>query len=638
MRKRGLMACQDALLKKGKRLMATVCRLPSEIWTMRVGIAVLACVMALFVEWQRPGFITRLDEGLRDSFVRLIADRQPENRVVVIDIDEETLREIGPWPWPRAQVADLVEILFDTYGARAVGLDVVFPEPGDAVGDARLAALAEHAPLTLAHIFDFTPRDTAIMQGTLAGGLGKPAFTSGLAAYGYIANHDGLSNARCIGNIGYVPDVDGVLRRMPVYSSYMGRAYPHLASALISCAENGGHAETLAASLMQSTIGNAQGLWRVPYSHALSAYTVISAADILQERVSSSLITGRYVLVGSSSLGLGDRVSTPLASLSAGVMVHAASLSGLLDLTEGRSNVPWSGRVWLSIWCVLSIALAIFYIARLSAWGNVLLLFGLVSGWLLIAFTGVSRQAEWSVTAPLCAYFLLLLVAVPYEWWQAQRKTRRLMATFSHYVAQPVLDEIVRLGLTHSLDPTLCEVTVLIADMEGYTRTTSSLSLENAAALTKEFLGCLTRPVLDWHGTLDKYSGDGLVAFWGAPLPSPDQADQAVSAALGILAEVDAFNVQRQHLGFVPIRVGIGIESGSALVGDLGTSFRSTYTAVGDCINFASRLESAARDLPTQLLIGSAANSRLVRHKTIPLGQITLRGTQTTIEVFSIRP
>ena len=618
--------------------MAKVCRLPSAIWTIRVGIAVLACVLALFVEWQRPGFILRLDEGLRDSFVRLIADRQPENRVVVIDIDEETLREIGPWPWPRTQVADLVEILLGTYGARAVGLDVVFPEPGDAAGDARLAALAEHAPLALAQIFDFTPRDKAVLEGTLVGGINQQARISGLVAYGYIANHKGLSNVRCIGNIGYVPDVDGVLRHTPIYTMYKGKAYPHLASVLISCAEGGDHAETLSASLMQSTISNAQELWRIPYAHALSAYTVISAADILQERVSNSLIAGRYVLVGSSSLGLGDRVSTPLTPLSAGVMVHAASLSGLLDLAEGLSNVPWSGRVWSFIWCVLSIALAIFFTARLSAWGSVLLLFALVSSWLLIAFAGVARQAEWSVTAPLCAYFVLLLVAVPYEWWQAQRKTRRLMDTFSHYVAQPVLDEIVRLGLAHSLDPILCEVTVLIADMEGYTRTTSSLSLENAAALTKEFLGCLTRPVLDWRGTLDKYSGDGLVAFWGAPLSCPDQADRAVSAALGILAEVDALNVARQYAGFAPIRVRIGIESGSALVGDLGTSFRSTYTAVGDCINFASRLESAARDLPTQLLIGSAANSRLVRHQTISLGQITLRGTQTTIEVFSIRP
>jgi adenylate cyclase len=154
--------------------------------------------------------------------------------------------------------------------------------------------------------------------------------------------------------------------------------------------------------------------------------------------------------------------------------------------------------------------------------------------------------------------------------------------------------------------------------------------------LTKDFLSCLTRPVLQNHGTLDKYSGDGLVAFWGAPLLCPDQADRAVSTGLAILEEVRQFNNQRQHSGFAPVKVRIGIESGRALVGDLGTAFRSTYTAVGDCINFASRLESAARDLPTQLVIGAAANALLKEHDTLSLGAVTLRGTQTTIQVFTV--
>ena len=174
--------------------------------------------------------------------------------------------------------------------------------------------------------------------------------------------------------------------------------------------------------------------------------------------------------------------------------------------------------------------------------------------------------------------------------------------------------------------------------MEGYTRATSSLSLDDAATLTKDFLGCLTRPVLDGRGTLDKYTGDGLVAFWGAPLPCPDQADRAVGAALEILAEIDALNARRQNEKFEPVQVRIGIESGLALVGDLGTPFRSTYTAVGDCINFASRLEQAARNLPTQLVIGFKANSQLTQHPTISLGELTPRGTETTIKIFTVAP
>ncbi|MBP7492649.1 MAG: adenylate/guanylate cyclase domain-containing protein [Rhodoferax sp.] len=606
---------------------ATASRI-SLMWVIRAGIAVLACTLALFVEWQRPDFIVRLDEGLRDGFVRLTASQQPEDRVVVVDIGEETLRDIGPWPWSRERVADLAEILLSTYGARAVGLDIVFPEARDAPGDHRLASLATNGPLALAQIFDYTPRSPAIVQGVLAGGKRQQPGLGRAQAYGFIANHAGLAGARCIGNIGYLPDADGVLRHTPVRTEFQGQIYLHFASALLGCVD----------SLVQAPSEDKNGLWRVPYTHALSAYTVIAAADILRESAPHSLISNRYVLIGSSSLGLGDRVSTPLSPLSSGVMVHAASLSGLLDLAEGRARAPWSGRVWLAAWAVLSIALAMVFIARLSAWGGLLVLLGLVIAWLGLAFAGVAQQAEWSVTAPLWAYFFMLLAAIPHEWWQSQRQGRRLLATFSHYVAKPVLEEILRLDLKYSLEPTLLEVTVLIADMEGYTRATSSLSLEDAASLTKDFLGCLTRPVLTRRGTLDKYTGDGLVAFWGAPLVCADQADQAVSAALDILIEVEALNVRRQGDGFAPVQVCIGIESGRALVGDLGTDFRSTYTAVGDCINFASRLEAAARQLPTQLVIGPAANAQLVQHRTYSLGRITLRGTQTLIEVFTVEP
>ena len=604
------------------------------IWVIRLALAGLACALALWVQWQRPGAVVRLDEGLRDAFLRFTADTGPEDRLVVIDINEDALREIGPWPWPRERVADLVETLLGNYAARAVGLDIVFAEPGNAAGDARLAALAQHAPLTLAQVLDFTPRDLPIFQGVLVGGEPMKAGSGALPAYGYIANHAGFSEARCVGNIGYQPDADGVLRYTPVWARWQSRDYAPFAMALLHCGHPPG-AAALPANLAER-LATADGLWRVPYALGLSAYTVVSAADILLERAPRALVAGRLVLVGSSSLGLGDRVSTPLAPLSSGVMVHAASVSGLLDLAQGRAGAAWQGNAAVVAWCLASMALAMFFLARLSAWGSVLLLVGLVMGWLGVAFAGVAQQAQWSVTAPLWGYFFLLLVAVPHEWWQTQRRSRRLLNTFAHYVAQPVLDEIVRLGLNHSLVPTLRDVTVLIADMEDYTRTTSSLSLEDAAGLTQDFLGCMTRPVLVHRGTLDKYTGDGLVAFWGAPLDCPEQADTAVGAALEILAEVDALNAQRQREGLTPVRVRIGIEGGRAMVGDLGTAFRSTYTAVGDCINFASRLESAARDLPTRLVIGAHANSQLKQHQTVSLGQIGLRGTQTMMEAFTV--
>lgn len=594
-------------------------------------MVLLVCCLVGFLEWQLPELVNRFDENLRDAFLRLTANPEPEMRVTVIDISEASIAEVGPWPWSRGRIADLVEILFSSYGARAVGLDIVFPEPGDMAGDLRLAALAANMPLTLAQIFDYTPRSQNLSLGTLARGQVQSMKAFPPVAHGYIANHHGMAAARCVGNIGYIPDSDGVLRRMPLLTRFQEKDYADFASVLVACADP---QESNRGSLEQTV---QRGLWRIPYRSALSAYTVISASAILSETAPRELVSDRYIVVGSSALSQGDRVSIPLAPLSAGVMVHAASVSALLDLADGIAQPSGPGLYLPVLWVLISALVVMACLPRFSVWANLLLLLGLLASWSLLALWGVRRQAEWSVSSPLWAFLLFLLVAIHYEWRASRRKSLRLIETFSHYVAQPVLDEILRSGLIYSLTPTLREVTVLIADMEGYTRTTSSLSLEDAANLTKGFLDCLTRPVLEQGGTLDKYSGDGLVAFWGAPLACPEQADQAASAALAILREVDVFNSQRIKRGFIPVRVRIGIESGQALVGDLGTPFRSTYTAVGDCINFASRLEAAARDLPTQLVIGAAANAKLKKHLTYSLGIIALRGTETHIEVFSIK-
>ncbi|MDR3323587.1 MAG: adenylate/guanylate cyclase domain-containing protein, partial [Zoogloeaceae bacterium] len=428
----------------------------------------------------------------------------------------------------------------------------------------------------------------------------------------------------------YQPDQDGVLRRTPLRVDYKGQTYPQFAVSLLDCAAAPSTAPT---ALPLS--GNGEP-WRIPFRHALEAYTVLPAAAVLRHEVPPELVNGRFVVVGSSSLGLGDRVSIPLAPLVSGVMVHAQSVSALLDLKEGKARPPWDGRPLTLLWTFASVTLGVFLMARLAAWRGLLLLLGLAGIWLFLAGWGFLRQAEGSILAPMTGYLLLLATVIPYEWRQSQHRNRQALETLSHYVAKPVLEELARQGEIYSLTPTLREVTVLIADMEGYTRLTSALTLETTARLTKDFLDCLTRPMLLKGGTLDKYSGDGMVAFWGAPLDCPDQADRAVETALEILAAVEKLNQEQRRQNLPAVRVRIGIESGKALVGDLGTPFRSTYTAVGDCINFASRLEAAAKDLPFSLVIGHEANARLKRHATRPAGEIRLRDTSTVIRIYTV--
>ncbi len=257
------------------------------------------------------------------------------------------------------------------------------------------------------------------------------------------------------------------------------------------------------------------------------------------------------------------------------------------------------------------------------------------AAWLVFAYFASRHDPNFSTTGPLASNLFLLAFAVPYQWQLTQRRSRHLLDTLRQYVAPEVVDQLLRSDLEDPLKPRQSDVTTLIADMEGYTTQVESLPVEEAAKLTRDFLDCLTGPVIDKHGTLDKYTGDGLVAFWGAPLPIARHADLALDAARAIVERVQRLSQQRMLVGKPPLRVRIGIESGPAMAGDFGTSFRSIYTAVGDSVNTASRLEQAARDFPHDVIIGAGTVERATRHSFILLGERLLRGKENPTTLFT---
>ena len=653
--------------------------LPRPVAALRWLIALAAIALAVFLQWGGgPGQPAFADAWLRDRFIRWQASAVDDPRLLVVDIDEASLAALGPWPWPRQRIAALVEDLL-TDGARGVALDLVLPERGDPGGDMRLAMLAQHGPVVLGQAFDYVPRSLALRVGKLAEGGSTPergAAPDAVPATGYIANHAGLSQARYAGNIGFVPDPDGMLRRLPLLTSFQGRAYPTLALALMECCaapvsaqpRRSGFSPTTPsgarptsegskgrptsvgfvgrASARQPCSGPSEGLalddegggfMPLRFSRDWSAYTVVSALDILQGR-SAAPVSGRLVLVGSSALGLTDRVSTPLSASTAGVMVHASALSSLLDARAHLEPAPWPGRWLATLFAALVVGLATLSFPRLSALTSVASLAAASLLWVLLAY-GLSRHDAWfSTTGPLVTNLFLLAVAVPFEWQVSQRRSRRLLGTLHQYVASAVVDSLLRSNVKDPLLPQRADVTTLVADMQAYTSHVESLTVEAAAQLTREFLGCLTRPVLKHRGTLDKYTGDGLVAFWGAPLAQAGHADLALDAAKDILQEVARYNEVRKQTGLAPLRVRIGVESGPSMAGDFGTAQRSVYTAVGDSVNTASRLEQVARDMPYDVIIGPGAASRCTRHELIVLGEVTLRGKEKSTTLFAFAP
>ncbi|WP_371875626.1 CHASE2 domain-containing protein [Duganella aceris] len=600
---------------------------------LRRVIACAALLLAVCGQWPQSGLAwTGADEWLRDQLIRRQASVQTEQRLAVIDIDETSLAAAGPWPWPRERIASMIEQLLGAYGARGVALDLVLPEPADAGGDARLAMLSQHGPLVLPQAFDYNG-NMPLRVGRLSGGNAARRSDDAVAASGYIANHAGLARAAHIGNIGFVPDPDGVIRRLPMQTGFAGRDYPTLSLALLDCC--GGTASG-AADGPTGGMQHGGGLRRLPYRLQWDAYKVIPASMILDQSAPDELLRDKLVLIGSSSLGLADRVATPLSASTSGLLVHAAALTAQLDARAGLAPAPWPGRPIAVLFAAATIALCAWTLPRKSALVNVAVLAAASALWLTLAWHMAPHDALFGISGPLLGNLFMLAVGVPFAWQLSQRQSRRLLDTLRQYVADAVVDELLRSNLVDPLKPSHCEVTTLIADMQGYTTHVAALPLEQAAELTRAFLDCLTGPVLAAHGTLDKFTGDGLVAFWGAPLPVPDHADQALDAAEAIQAAMLVFNAERARRGLARIRVRIGIESGRAMAGDFGSAARSIYTAVGDSVNVASRLETAARDLPHDVIVGPGTAALCRRHRLLNIGALTLRGKEHPTTLYTL--
>lgn len=591
---------------------------------VRAGLAAAAVAATLVAELAPVPSSYFGNEWLRDGFLQLQKSDTPEPRILIVDIDESSTASLGPWPWPRSRLAEMVETLLSHYQVRGIALDIVLPDARDAQGDERLALLSRHGPLVLAQAFDFQAnRPVPLRDGVPAGATARYG-ARGVPATGYIGTHAALAQGAKVGNIGFIPDPDGVLRRVPLLTRHDGATYPALALALLDCCS--GAAPVLPPG----------DLVRVAYRRDWSAYTVATAAEILQQEYAPDSFRDRLVIIGSSSLGQGDRVATPLGSSRPGLGVQADVLSMLLDVQAGKAPQPWPGTLAACLFAIASGLVAVYGFPRLSAVASVGILAASSALWLAVAYAFSRHDADFITTGPLATNLVLLAFAVPYQWQLSQHRSRHLLHTLRQYVAPAVVAELLRRDSDDPLRPQRFDVTTLIADMEGYTSQVESLPVEEAAALTRDFLECLTRPVIDHRGTLDKYTGDGLVAFWGAPLPMEHHADAALDAARDMLRLVHELSDARQRAGKPPLRVRIGIESGVAMAGDFGTVFRSIYTAVGDSVNTASRLEQAARDFPHDIIVGAGTVQRARRHEFVLLGERTLRGKEKPTTLYSI--
>lgn len=625
-------------------------------WRLRAAVLLLAAVAVAMLQGLAPGVLQRVEAVVGDFSWRLGADSKPERRVVVVDIDEASLKQVGPWPWSRETMAKLSQRL-EQAGALVQAYDITFPDAKD--GDAALAAAWAHSAVVAGQIFSLDPQ-VAPRVGEVAGATAAgrcPGFAP--RSHGFYGNSAELLRpaAPAIGHITPRVESDGVVRKVPALVCHEGRAYPSLALATLwratqpagavaapdwvwTEADGSRFARGLAPAGWLSSPSlpglvvpvDAQGDLRVPYRLERKAFVSISAADVLNGTAESGLLHGAIALVGATAFGIGDTVATPHAAVSSGLEIHAQSIVGLL---EHRLPYAPHDAVALQGAAMLAIASLLLLLVRRRP-GVTAKRLPIAGSVLALGVYAVAAWALWSADLWLAwtpaALFALLgssaLAAAEHALTRAQRE--RLSAHLGAYLPAPVAQRLMATDPSGSVQVNRRDISVLVADIRNFSSFAAHKPAEETAAMLHAFC-CIAVDVVEQHGgVVENVVGDSVLAVWNAYSDCTDHPKQALAAAQELLRATRTLlapsQAPHEDSPVQPLALGVGLESGIAVVGSFGPARRRAHAALGEPVSVAARLQQMTLDLSMPILIGPQLASQLPQGSTEPLGEYLLEG------------
>lgn len=629
---------------------------------LRLLAVLLAVLVGLALQGLIPETLRQFDERSANLTWGLADSSEQERRIVLVDIDEKSVKAIGPWPWSRDQLARLVEGL-NHYQVGLKLYDVVLPDPKPE--DERLRqALTQGGPNVWAQVFSLNPHITVRSgqpAGALASFLNCPSIAE--SAYGYVANHPGLLTGNTsAGHITPIVDPDGVVRRVPALICQDGRSYPSLVLEGLLQANldppyliqgRGVTDPPWQVSLKNlpevSLPLNEQGQLRVSYQIPRDGFVSISAQDVIERRVPADLLQGVWALVGSTAFGVGDAIPTPQGGNVGGLEVHAQLLAAALD---GRTPRTPRGA-WILSALITALALAFLLVLMAAGEGQKKLhrslmlglpLVGLVMAGLLYSLHALALlQAHvwigWSLPGLVIILAAVLLSGV--ELARLRWEKTRLLDNLSSYLSAPVAQEIGFSESTESIEASRRHVLVLSASLRNFDVFCEVQPPEESASVLHQYLSEVNQLVLAHGGVLHQVQGADLLAVWFVQ----GSAHQAVAAAQELWTVCGALCDQWQPCSAVssvsgetgdvvvpPLELGLGMECGSTLVGSLGPPDRRVHAVLGEPVQVAHGLQAMTCELSYPILIGPNLHRELVQdptkaHETICLGEFLLPGT-----------
>ncbi|BDA83457.1 adenylate/guanylate cyclase domain-containing protein [Aureimonas sp. SA4125] len=588
--------------------------------------------------------LDRLTVLVFDSYQRVQPRAETAAPVVLVDIDEASIAEIGQWPWPRTALATLVNTL-GQLGAAAIAFDMVFPEP-DRTSLRQVAAELRRVGVTI----DLPPSGDAIdNDAILASAFVGNRVVAGMAisnetdgqlslpkagfSYGGTDPREiierfrgGVGNLKILGDsatglgfFSFPPSPDGIVREIPLVASTHGHLYPALAIEALRVAQEAGsvilrstgasgEADTGLPAITALKVGDLEvptgpkGTFWIYFS-GLASMPTVSAAGLLdpaRRDALESAISGRIVIIGTSAVGLRDLVATPVAASMPGMRVHAEIIDQILGNTY-LSRPDWAkGAETLA-----ALSFGLLLILILPRVGALVCAVGTVS------FIGASLALSWIAFSqlrllidpilPAVSVGTVFAVTMPVLLLLTNREKRFVRQAFARYLSPTVVERLADDPSALRLGGDLRDITVLFSDIRGFTSMSEKLDPQALTALLNGFLTPMTDVLLRTEATIDKYMGDAIMAFWNAPLDLPDHRRRACLAALEMTRVLRTLSVGGGEPG--ALKVGIGLNAGPCCVGNLGSAQRFSYSAIGDGVNVASRVEGLTKAYGVAILV-----------------------------------
>ena len=632
--------------------------------------------------------IDPIENFLYDFRLMVTMPKTVDSRIVIIDIDEKSLAAEGRWPWGRDRLAAMVDTLFDHYHANLIGFDMVFAEMDESSGLKFLNSLAENTfkdnqtfikalnkarpSLERDYVFARSLKSGPVVlgyyfqpiwenQNTMAvGSLPNPVLelkASRLKSLpfvntrGYIGNLEQLSNSAAGGGYFDNPlvDADGMFRRAPMVQKYNGKLYESLSLAVVRLLVGSpklefevapGGEETSSLGLEWLKFGglripvDEKGAVLIPYRGRQGSFPYISAIDILTRKANPELLQGSIILVGSTTPGLKDLRSTPVQNVYPGIEIHANLISGILD--QAIKHKPGYA---LGIEFVLLILVGIiisFLLSRLSPLGAILsaLFVTGASVWFNF-YLWESHNLVVGMSSILFLVFTLFVFHMSYGFFKEAHGKKQISKIFVQYVPPELVKEMSANPSDFGMSGESREMTVLFADIRNFTTISENMNPRQLTRFMNEIFTFLTQIIYKHRGTIDKYIGDEIMAFWGAPLPDEHHAHHALEAALEMIAELPNLHKRLKKQNWPQIEIGIGVNTGTMSVGNMGSEYRMAYTVLGDAVNLGSRLTGLSKVYHTPIIVSEFTQKKVAGIVFQEIDRVRVKGKAESVTIVT---